>query len=241
MLTILACGGSGTRMAPATRFINKHLLPVGYGDLMIDLPLQFLADHQFDEITIVTGSTHATQICEYVGDGEKWGFTRVEYTFQPKPLGIADVLNRVCHKDISDGVLLLLGDNYFSNLQGVGLHFIPGFAYVWEYDCGDVEKAKAFGQVIRDGNDKPASIVEKPKVPTHSKILTGLYYFPASVFDVVKCLEPSQRGELEITDLIKTYLERERLHVLQVEGQWADLGEHDAWANFVAGRFEDHG
>jgi glucose-1-phosphate thymidylyltransferase len=241
MLTICACGGSGTRMAPATRFINKHLLPVGYGDLMIDMPLRFLAMHHVDELTIVTGSNHATQICEYVGDGEKYGFTRVDYHFQPKPLGIADVFNRVSHKDVSDGVTIILGDNYFSDPQGMGLTFLPGFAYVWEFDLGDIEKAKAFGQVIRDDHGLPTSIVEKPKIPTHGKILTGLYHFPSSVFDVVKCLEPSQRGELEITDLIKTYLERNRLHVLQVEGEWADLGEHDAWAGFVAGRFEDHG
>lgn len=238
MLTIVAAGGSGTRMAPTTRFLNKHLLPVGYGELMIDMPLQFLAKHHIQEVNIVTGSNHATQICEYVGDGEKYGFTRVDYSFQPKPLGIADVLNRVAHKDVSDGVLIILADNYFSDIQ-VGDIFLPGFAYVYEYDCGDIEKAKAFGQVIRDDKGKPVSIVEKPKVPTHSNILTGLYYFPASVFDVVKCLEPSQRGELEITDLIKTYLERNRLHVIRVQGEWADLGEQDSWAGFVAGRFKD--
>lgn len=239
MLTILAAGGSGTRMAPVTRFLNKHLIPVGYGDLMIDLPLKFLADHHIDEVEIVTGSNHATQICEYVGDGQQYGFSRVNYHFQPKPLGIADVLNRVAHRDVSDGVLILLADNYFSMIQ-VGTSYLPGFAYAYEYDLNNIERAKAFGQCIRDSDGSPIGIVEKPKDPKHSKILTGLYYFPASVFDVVKCLEPSQRGELEITDLLKTYLERNRLHVIEVQGAWADLGEQDSWAEFIAGRFAEY-
>lgn len=235
MLTIVAAGGSGTRMAPSTRFINKHLISVGFGELMIDMPLNFLSKYDIHELTIVTGSNHASQICEYVGDGEKYGFTRVEYAFQPKPLGIADVFNRVSHKNTQQGVFIILGDNYFSEKQTFNI--VPGHACVFEYDLGHPARAKAFGQVIRNENGKPISVVEKPKHPTHGKILTGLYYFPDSVFNIVKCLEPSQRGELEITDLIRTYLQRDKIFVNEVVGDWQDLGEHDSWASFVSKRF----
>ena len=237
MLTIVACGGSGTRMAPATMFVNKHLLPIGNGELMVDMPLKFLSWHKkIKDITIVTGSNHASQICDYIQDGEKYGFRRVEYAFQPKPLGIADVLRRVSHKDTSDGVLLILGDNYFSEPQNMFYALGGDNAIAWEFDIGDVDCAKAFGQADRDSGYNVVSITEKPSTPTHSRILTGLYCFPADVFGMVDKLSPSERGELEITDLLRMYMDKDRLDVFDVNGEWSDLGEQEPWAEFVASR-----
>lgn len=237
-MTIVACGGSGTRMAPVTRFINKHLIPIGNGELMVDAPLKFLSRHGIDEITVVTGSNHASQICDYIGDGKQYGFNRVEYSFQPKPAGIADVLLRVSHRDVEGGVLLILGDNYFSEVQPEVPFGCQDRAIAWEYDIESVEKAKAFGQVIRSKANGviPIDIIEKPKNPEHTKILTGLYYFPADVFEYVQNLTPSARGELEITSLLMMYADKGMLDVLQVNGKWADLGEHHTWTEFVAER-----
>jgi len=233
MKAIIAAGGSGSRMAPATRFVNKHLLPVGGGKLMIDKPIEFLRLHNFAEITVVTGANHAAQIVEYVGDGHQYGFKRVEYAFQPKPAGISDILNRVSHGGTENGVLLILGDNAFSAVQE-SVHLLrsnPDCAVAWEFDVGSPELAQRFGQYMTDG--EKGWITEKPLVAVHSRILTGLYYFPADVFDKVNKLSPSARGELEITDLLSLYLGEGRLSVHEVVGSWCDLGEWNSWEEFI--------
>jgi glucose-1-phosphate thymidylyltransferase len=226
MKTIVACGGSGTRMAPCNRFVNKHLIPVAPGTLMVDLPLQYLADQGVKEVSVVTGSNHASQICEYIADGQKYGFQSVSYSFQPKPAGISDVLNRV---DILDrSVLLILGDNAFQGHK-LDLEKLQSRdnAACFEYDVGSVELAGRFGQLYGD------KIVEKTSQPLHSKILTGLYYFPKDVFTKLSKLTPSARNELEITDLLGIYLAEGRLDSYQVEGAWSDLGEWNSWQEFV--------
>lgn len=234
MLGIVAAGGSGTRMLPITKYINKHLISCDKETLMIDYPLQFMKKNGFDDIVVVTGSSHASQIVDYVADGNKYGFKRVEYAFQPKPAGIADVLKRVSHHDVSDGVMLILGDNYFGNFE------IPilakNFATSFEYDIKDINKAKAFGQIVGSWDDKTIDIIEKPQNPTHSRILTGLYVFPADVFDVVESLNPSSRNELEITDLLKIYLKRDQLQTIVINGEWADLGEWESLKKFWKSR-----
>jgi glucose-1-phosphate thymidylyltransferase len=236
MICCVAAGGAGTRMAPATRWVNKHLLPVGDGMLMIDMPLKFLRLHAIDEVFVVTGANHAAQVVEHVGDGERYGFTKVQYGFQSKPAGIGDIINRI--PEVNDGVLLILGDNYFSSIQGsiLNIQDYPEVACAFEFDLRDAELAKRFGQANRDANGKIASIVEKPVNPTHAKILTGLYYFPKSVFQIVKSLTPSARNEIEVTDLLDVYLRKGNLSVHEIEGDWADLGEWPSWQKFVSER-----
>lgn len=230
MRAVVAAGGSGSRMAPVTRFLNKHLIPVGDGRLMIDYPLNFLKKSGFDTVSIVTGSNHATQIVEYVGDGESHGFKSVSYFFQPKPLGIADIFKRIGPHD--EGVLLILGDNYFE--VPLDLHFIWNTkACAFEYDIGSKDEARRFGQAIRFEDGSIERIVEKPEMAAHSRILTGLYYFPPDVFSYVEELSPSARNELEITHLLQRYLEMGSLIVKEVEGKWADLGEWPSWKHHV--------
>ena len=226
MKVVVACGGSGSRMAPANKFLNKHLIPVAAGTLMVDLPLQFLSDQGIEDVCIVTGSNHASQICEYISDGQKYGFRSVSYSFQPKPAGISDVLNRV---DILDrSVLLILGDNAFQGHK-LDLERLEknGRAACFEYDVGSVDLAGRFGQLYGD------KIVEKHPEPTHSRILTGLYYFPKDVFTRLSKLTPSRRNELEITDLLGFYLAEGRLDSYRVDGSWSDLGEWNSWQEFV--------
>lgn len=225
MRCVVAAGGSGTRMLPATKYVNKHLIPVGPKKLMIDLPLEFLAKHSFKEISVVTGSNHASQICDYVGDGERYGFENVSYFFQPNPAGISDVLNRI--NRTGEPVLLILADNFFSHEQPA-LFTIPygDRAACFEYDVGSLDAAKRFGQLYEN------RIVEKCSSPTHSRILTGMYYFPADVFEKLALLSPSARNELEITDLLGLYLHESRLDSYAVTGSWADLGEWHSWQEF---------
>lgn len=225
MLGVVAAGGSGSRLSLVTKFLNKHLIPCDKETLMIDYPLRFMKMNDFEEVVVVTGSNHASQIVDYVGDGEKYGFKRIEYAFQPKPSGIADVLKRVSHKHVSESVVLILADNYFSDFKIP--HFNENKAVAFEYDIKDISKAKSFGQIVDNGD-----IVEKPENPTHSRILTGLYIFPSDVFDVVESLKPSARNELEITDLLRIYLKQDRLQKVDVLGEWFDLGEWNSLKKF---------
>lgn len=221
---LCAAGGSGTRMSPVSKWINKHLIPVGPSTLMIDLPLRFFASIGAKDVSVITGSNHASQICDHVGDGEAYGFKNVSYFFQPKPAGISDVLNRVNKTD--ESVLLILGDNFFSDPIDLS-NINPDRAACFEYDVGSVELAGRFGQLYGD------QIIEKNPSPTHSRILTGLYYFPADVFEKLAQLSPSKRNELEITDLLGLYLKDGKLDSHPVIGKWADLGEWTSWQGFV--------
>lgn len=231
MKFVVAAGGSGSRLSPITRFTNKHLIPCEPHKLMIDYPLDFMIGQGASEVTIVTGSNHASQIVDYVGDGDKYGYRRVEYAFQARPAGIADILKRISIKD--EGVCLILGDNYFSAQQVKIQTFSRAAAF--QYDVVDMDLAKSFGQVFfRDGI--PTYIVEKPENPQHSKILTGLYYFPPDVLEKVNRLSPSMRNELEITDLLEIYLKEGRLDVHDVSGEWCDLGEWSSLQKFWKSR-----
>lgn len=244
MLYLAACGGSGSRLSPATKFVNKHLLPVGDGDLMVDLPLRFLSWHNIKEASVVTGTNHASQVMDHIEDGARYGFSLVEYFAQPRPAGISDVLNRVSHRDVEDGVVMILGDNYFEKPQESLASIVSrsvdlSRAVAWEYDIGDSRLAQRFGQAFRDEHGELTDIIEKPAIPSHPRILVGLYYFPGDVFEYVAKLSPSARGELEITSLLKSYLKMGRLDIHVVEGKWADLGEWGSWQKFVGERYLD--
>jgi glucose-1-phosphate thymidylyltransferase len=233
MVGVVAAGGSGSRLAPLTNYINKHLAPCEPGKLMIDYPLELMRKIGLDEVIIVTGANHASQIVDYVADGERYGFKKVEYAFQAKPAGIADVLKRINDKEKKSDILLILGDNYFSEKIPVLFdHKMKGYAIAWEYDIGDVNKARAFGQALRDQTGRVINIEEKSSTPISSKILTGLYYFPMDVFEKVERLSPSARNELEITHLLKIYMNERRLVIENVPGEWADLGEWDSLQKF---------
>lgn len=238
MRACVASGGSGTRMLPVTSLINKHLIPVDENHLMIDYPMMQIKNLGFKEVIVVTGSCHAGQIVDYIQDGNKYGFECVHYAFQPKPAGIADVLKRISHLSFNqkEGILLILGDNYFSeNFPVLNPDKNYKHALAFEYDIGSKEEAMRFGQVYR--TPEKTTIVEKPKKPIGSKILTGLYYFPCDVFTRVEKLSPSKRGELEITDLLKMYLEDDRLGIAECNGKWSDLGEMKSWMKFVSEKY----
>lgn len=236
MRFVVAAGGTGSRLLPATLSTNKHLIPCDKQTLMIDYPLRMFRKYGADEVIVVTGANHASQIVDYVGDGSRYEYKRVEYAFQPHPKGISDVIKRVMHHKNMGGVFMVLGDNYFEKMQAVDFYLNRAAAF--QYDIGSLEQAKSFGQITYCPIDwtKPVDIIEKPTNPNHSKILTGLYYFPEDVFDLVEKLSPSKRNELEITDLLRLYLEQGRLDVHDVVGEWADLGEWSSLQKFWKSR-----
>ena len=210
---LILAGGNGTRLAPLTNLTNKHLLPV-YKFPMIIYPLDTLISMGCDDILIVTGGEHIGDFASYLGDGSRYG-VRFTYRVQPEAGGIAQALG--CAEGfIKDTELfpVILGDNYFEVSPGT---FDRPTIYIKE-----VEDAHRFG--VYDFNNN--TIIEKPS----SKVgyaVTGLYIYNYKVFNQIRRLEKSERGELEITDINNWYLENEGINILKIDSYWRDMGTHD--------------
>lgn len=230
MKVVIAAGGEGVRMLPITRYLNKHLIPTGNKQLMIDSPITFLRKIGMKQLTVVTGHKFAHQVIDYV-DAYSFAFDFIDYSIQPKSSGIADVLTRVPGLE-NDSCFLMLGDNFIEwDDSYLDIKFGEK-AVCFEYDIGSKELAKSFGQAISDPDGNVVEIIEKPSSPLHSKILIGLYYFPQCVLQRVKSLSPSKRNELEITDLLASYLKDNMLEIRQIKTKWFDLGEWHSLAQY---------
>ncbi len=223
MKGVILAGGSGSRLYPLTRITNKHLLPV-YNQPMIYFPIQLLVGAGIDRILIVTGGNHAGEYLPLLGNGSAFGLKHLDYTFQERAAGIADALGLARHFVGGDDICVLLGDNIFEfsirptverfERQGGGARVL----------LARVDHPEHYGvPVFKDGQIE--RIEEKPKAPASSYAVTGCYLYDNLVFEVVKGLEPSARGELEITDVNNAYLRRGRLQHDVVEGYWGDCGE----------------
>ena len=224
---IILAGGSGTRLYPVTKSISKQLLPV-YDKPMIYYPLSTLMFVGIREHLIITTSVDTPRIQDLLGDGSQWGLS-FTYAVQERPAGIAEAFV-IGEEFIGDSpVALILGDNIFYG------HGLPEFlrdesdsrATVFAYSVRDPER---YGVVEFDEQLKPLSIQEKPAKPKSSYAITGLYYYGADVVQVARSMKPSDRGELEITDINEHYLKQGTLNV-KVMGRgfaWLDAGTHDA-------------
>lgn len=220
---IVLAGGSGSRLYPLTRITNKHLLPV-YNQPMIYYPIQMLVAAGIDRILIVTGGNHAGEFLPLLGNGAAFGLKHIDYTYQERPAGIADALALAAHFAAGDDVCVLLADNIFEwSIQPSVERFgnQGGGARVM---LAQVEHPEHYGVPVLDGG-RIVRIEEKPSSPASSYAVTGCYLYDHDVFDIVPTLAPSQRGELEITDVNNAYLERGRLQHDVVDGYWADCGE----------------
>ena len=223
MKGIILAGGSGTRLGPLTRITNKHLLPV-YDRPMIYHAVECLAGAGLERILIVTGGNHAGEFLPLLGTGSQFGLRHLDYTHQEKAGGIAEALGLASHFVADDDVCVLLADNIFEySIRGAVDRFAAqgGGARVL---LAAVEHPEQYG-VARFEGERLAEIVEKPSAPPSTLAVAGCYLYDNGVFDIVTHLRPSDRGELEITDVNNAYLARGTLEWEQLAGYWADCGE----------------
>ncbi|MDT8370135.1 MAG: glucose-1-phosphate thymidylyltransferase RfbA [Longimicrobiales bacterium] len=218
---IILAGGTGSRLWPATRVVSKQLLPV-YNKPMIYYPLSTLMLAGITEIAVITTPEDAERFRSLLGDGAAWG-VRFEYFVQEAPRGIAEALV-IAAPFIGDAsVALILGDNlFFGATLGRRLEAVSAkddLASIWVYPVSDPGR---YGVAEIDGEGRIRSIEEKPAAPKSHLAVTGLYFYPPGVSEMAHRLEPSARGELEITDLNRAYLDAGRLHA-------ETLGRGDAW------------
>ena len=225
---VILAGGTGGRLAPLTRVINKHLLPV-FDKPMIYYPLTTLMLADIREISIVTTSDAVGHFAKLLGDGTQWGL-RLSYLVQEQPNGLAGGLLAAADHVRDQKIALILGDNIFfgaglPNVLAAALLENPG-ATVFGYDVGD---PSAFGIVSLDAEGRPFDIAEKPTNSKSRIAVTGLYFYDADVLAVAASLSPSDRGELEITDINRCYLEQQRLRVIKIGRgiAWLDGGTFD--------------
>jgi glucose-1-phosphate thymidylyltransferase len=227
MKGVLLAGGKGTRLLPLTKITNKHLLPI-FNKAMIEYPLRVLLEAGIKDILIVSGREHAGDFIEYLGSGNDYN-ANFTYKVQAEAGGIAHAL--MLAEDFADGgpVTVILGDNIFGeNFKSKLTPFKKG-ATVFLKEVSDPER---FGVATVKGG-KVVKIIEKPKKPESNMAVTGLYQYDSDVFDIIKKLKPSARGELEQTDVNNVYIKRGLMKAEMVDGFWSDAGTFDSLARSV--------
>lgn len=236
MKGILLAGGAGSRLDPITRVASKQLQPV-YDKPMVYYPLAALMQAGIRQVLLITTPQDMPRFQDLLGDGSTWGI-EISYAVQPEPKGIAQAF--LIGEDFvdDDGVTLILGDNIFFGSTGLE-EVVAGFeqgAVVFGYPVRDPER---YGVVEFDGSGRVISLEEKPAKPKSRYAVPGLYVYDGEVVDIARSIRPSDRGELEITDVNKAYLDQGILQVRLFDRgvAWLDSGTHDSLleaANFIA-------
>jgi glucose-1-phosphate thymidylyltransferase len=222
MKGIILAGGTGSRLYPLTKVTNKHLLPV-YDKPMIYYPLQTLMDAGIKDIMIVSGRGHAGHFLELLGSGADVG---VHFTFeiQEQAGGIAQALGLAEDFADNEDVAVILGDNIFQDNVCKAVESFKSGARIF---LKEVPDAKRFGVAEIKGN-KIISIEEKPALPKSNLAVTGLYIYDTNVFEIIRTLKPSGRGELEITDVNNEYIRLGEMDFSMLQGYWSDAGTFES-------------
>lgn len=226
MKGVVLAGGLGTRLYPLTKITNKHLLPI-YDRPMIYYPLETLIQAGVDDILIVTGGNNAGDFLRLLGNGKEFGLKHLNYTYQEGEGGIAEALGLAEYFVDGDLVTVILGDNIFEKgIQGAVESFKRQGSGA-KITLKEVHDPWRFG-VAELQDDKVVSIEEKPKEPKTNLIVTGVYMYDPEVFEIIKTLKPSGRGELEITDVNNRYIEQKKMTFEILDGWWTDAGTFES-------------
>lgn len=222
MKGVILAGGLGTRLSPLTKITNKHLLPV-YDKPMVYYPLECLVNAGIRDVMLVTGGNHAGDFLTLLGDGRDFGLKELRYTYQVGEGGIADALRLA--EDFAEGgkIVVVLGDNLIEKdiRRGVANYFTqPSGARLYLKQVSDPQR---FGVPVFE-NGRIVRIEEKPKQPKSDYAVIGIYMYDQTVFEFIRGLKPSDRGELEITDVNNMYLQRGDLEHEVLDGWWTDAG-----------------
>jgi glucose-1-phosphate thymidylyltransferase len=226
MKGVILAGGSGTRLDPLTRITNKHLLPL-YDRPMVTYAVEALVEAGIDELMLVTGGTHAGEFFRLLGNGHDYGIDRLFYAYQERSGGIAEALGLAERFVAGERCCVLLADNIFERSLGPVVERFGqqerGARVVLSH-VEEEEHLRHLGVAELDG-ERISRIVEKPDTPASHLAVTGVYFYDEQVWEMLPTLEPSGRGELEITDVNNWYLEHGELEADVLDGFWGDAGE----------------
>jgi glucose-1-phosphate thymidylyltransferase len=226
MKGIVLAGGTGSRLHPLTKITNKHLLPI-YDKPMIYYPIQTLVDAGIRDIMIVTGGRNSGDFLRLLANGKEFGLTHINYTYQEGEGGIADALNLAEHFADDDKICVILGDNIIEKNIRQAVEDFGAQERGARILLKEVSDASRFGVAELDG-DRIRGIEEKPNNPKSNMAVTGIYMYDNTVFDKIRTLVPSRRGELEITDVNNAYIREGSLTYSYLDGWWTDAGTFES-------------
>jgi glucose-1-phosphate thymidylyltransferase len=234
MKGVVLAGGTGSRLFPLTKITNKHLLPI-YDKPMIYYPIQTLVEAGIHDILLVTGGRNSGDFLRLLANGKQFG-AHLNYTYQEGEGGIADALGLAEHFAHGDDICVILGDNIIEGSIGQAVQDFKSQQKGARILLKQVQDAERFGVAELRG-DRIIGIEEKPEKPKSHYAVTGIYMYDSSVFDKIRTLVPSRRGELEITDVNNAYIGEGTMSFSFLEGWWTDAGTFDSLlraANLVA-------
>lgn len=226
MKGVILAGGLGTRLLPLTKITNKHLLPV-YDKPMIYYPIQTLINAGIEDILIVTGGNNAGDFLRLIGNGKDFGLKHINYTYQEGEGGIAEALGLAEYFASGDRICVVLGDNIIERNINNAVESYMRQKSGAKILLKEVPDPQRFGVPVIEG-EKIAGIEEKPRIPKSPFAVIGIYMYDRRVFEIIKTLKPSDRGELEITDVNNAYIESGELTWNVLEGWWTDAGTFES-------------
>jgi len=242
MKGIVLAGGLGSRLLPLTKVTNKHLLPI-YNKPMIYYPIETLVNAGISEILIVTGGNSAGEFLRLLGNGKDFGLKHINYTYQEGEGGIAEALGLAEHFSDGESVVVILGDNIIEDDISQAVEDFKKQGSGAKILLKEVKDPERFGVAEIKGN-RIVHIVEKPRDPKSNYAVTGIYMYDAKVFDIIKTLKPSGRGELEITDVNNAYIQKGEMTFEALSGWWTDAGTFESLFNancLVSGQYQKNG
>jgi len=226
MKGVVLAGGTGSRLFPLTKITNKHLLPI-YDKPMVYYPIQTLVDAGIRDIMIVTGGRNAGDFLRLLGNGKEFGLAHLNYAYQEGEGGIAEALALAEHFADGDQICIILGDNLIEGSIRPAVEDFAAQRNGARILLKEVPDAARFGVAEIEG-DRIVSIEEKPREPKSKYAVTGIYMYDATVFEKIRELAPSGRGELEITDVNNAYIREGAMTFSYLEGWWTDAGTFES-------------